>query len=263
MSIKRNIFYFSMIFIFCFISLYYLNHTNTGIKNYNYNNNNNILDNITLDPKKFIIPDNNNIIKKQNSYEYDFCNKNNKSSFSENDIIALFSPRDNIRKTIIDYINAEKEGIICAAFRLTDPLITKAFLLAAERGIKLTFIIDKEGLSSMHSKALNILNIGVPVYIYPPITSLDNALIQGLMHNKIILLVSQKIILTGSFNFTKSAQDKNRENIIVIKNNNNIFNQYFNELQFLMTESTKFQNNQIKMIKKNKKIYKKKIKNKK
>jgi phosphatidylserine/phosphatidylglycerophosphate/cardiolipin synthase-like enzyme len=256
MSIKRKFLYFSVPFILISFGFYYLNHTNTG--DYKRTNPSYLLDFVQLDKKKFEIPisntdkiDNNNANINKNNNKSIESEPNNDSG----DIIALFSPRSDIRNTLISYIAKEPEGIICAAFRLTDQPITKAFLSAHEKGTKLTFIIDKEGLSSMHSKVLHLFNLGVPLYIFPPIQPIDDTPMQGLMHNKIILFLGQKIVITGSFNFTKSAQDRNRENIVIIKNNPIVFNTYLSEMYTIMAESSKFQSqlSEKKIIKKDKK----------
>jgi phosphatidylserine/phosphatidylglycerophosphate/cardiolipin synthase-like enzyme len=42
--------------------------------------------------------------------------------------------------------------------------------------------------------------------------------IGGIAHNKIIIIDSETVI-TGSFNFTKAAEEKNAENLLIIKSN--------------------------------------------
>lgn len=253
-------------FIFMTIGFYYLNNTNTvDYKNKNFVSS---LAPLQLDKKKFEIStvDNKNIHDHLNDINKE-DNLFDQKQHCHSDIIALFSPRSDIRAALISYIEAETEGIICAAFRLTDQQITKAFLSAREKGVPLTFIIDKEGLSSMHSKVLNLFNLGVPVYIFPPVGNIEDSVVQGLMHNKIILLLSQKTVITGSFNFTKSAQDRNRENIVIIKNNDTVFNNYLEEMKTIMGESSKFQSQFIenkmrkKAIKQKRKTKKKNKKN--
>jgi phosphatidylserine/phosphatidylglycerophosphate/cardiolipin synthase-like enzyme len=257
---KQKFLYLGIPCIFISIGFYYLNHTNTG--NYKQNTIVSQLDQLQLGEKKFDIP----IVNNQDLHNNvnGFYNKYDavKEPLDNSGVVALFSPRSDIRHTLISYIEAETEGIICAAFRLTDQQITKAFLSAHERRVPLTFIIDKEGLSSMHSKVLNLFNLGVPVYIFPPVGNIDDTAIQGLMHNKIMLLLGQKIVITGSFNFTKSAQDRNRENIVIIKNNEKVFNDYLQEMHTIMGESSKFQSQYIENKTRNKKR-KKKIKKKK
>jgi len=175
-------------------------------------------------------------------------------------IEVLFSPDNNIRSKIIEAISKETKAIWCAAFRLTDKPIAAALLEAYKRGVQLIFVIDKDGLSGMSSKLLYFFSIGIPVYIFPPIN--ENALLEtkkpkrikrckdndnnfskfgnanALMHNKFIILHGQKIIITGSYNFTKSAQEYNQENCLFIINVNHIFEAYIKQFEILCKRST-------------------------
>jgi phosphatidylserine/phosphatidylglycerophosphate/cardiolipin synthase-like enzyme len=53
------------------------------------------------------------------------------------------------------------------------------------------------------------LDYGIPTWIdYRP----------AIAHNKVIIVDGQEVI-TGSFNFTKAAQEKNAENLVIISDN--------------------------------------------
>lgn len=256
---NKKAFYIIIPLIFFTIGFYFLSTAHSNNKNNNTNTHlslspihleNNTFNNIVNND----IPNNeNNKIALTTGLSYvEKCKKKTE------EITVLFSPRDDIRNTIIQYIQNEKIGIICAAFRLTDTAITKSLQNALDKKIKITFIIDREGLSSMHSKLLYFVGKNAPIYFYPPLGNIDNPTISGLMHNKIMLFISQKIIITGSFNYTKSAQDRNKENIVIIKNNDYVFNKYLEELQLLMKESTLLQGHQVSNLQtKNKKKFKK------
>jgi phosphatidylserine/phosphatidylglycerophosphate/cardiolipin synthase-like enzyme len=41
--------------------------------------------------------------------------------------------------------------------------------------------------------------------------------ISGLMHHKVII-IDREIVITGSYNFTASAEDRNDENLVIIYN---------------------------------------------
>ena len=132
---KNKILYLSISFILISCGLYYFNNTNTG--NFKRNSYNKKLNLLELDEKKFEVPYVESNIKKiinenvkvnnNNSISESFSNSNSVQS-NEQHTVALFSPRDDIRGALIEYIEAEKVGIICAAFRLTDQKITKSFL---------------------------------------------------------------------------------------------------------------------------------------
>lgn len=248
--IKKKYIYFFLPLLFFSFGFYFLKNSHQKTKNFFQNSLHFQKNNFDQD-KPF---QDNTFINQYNNF-FQENNHQDKELNKRSQIEAYFSPRDNIREIIIKYIELEKTEIICAAFRLTDQKITKALLDAHTKGIKITFIIDREGLSSLNSKLLHIVNSGIPVYFFPPLETIsDNQNFIGLMHNKIMCFVGQRTILTGSFNFTKSAQDRNRENIIIIRNNSEIFNRYLSELAILKTESTLLKSHKINLArnKKNK-----------
>lgn len=107
------------------------------------------------------------------------------------------------------------------AYSLTHTDIIDALIKAKKRGLIVKILLDKSNLITKHSiiKRLKENNIQVKV---------DN--VRGIAHNKIII-VDKIIVITGSFNFTKAADNRNSENIIVIKDRY-IASQYFNNWLF-------------------------------
>ncbi len=57
---------------------------------------------------------------------------------------------------------------------------------------------------------------GIPTYI-------DDR--HAIAHNKIMIL-DRSTLITGSFNFTKAAEEKNAENLLVIKGNKILVDRY-------------------------------------
>jgi phosphatidylserine/phosphatidylglycerophosphate/cardiolipin synthase-like enzyme len=177
------------------------------------------------------------VTKKNDNHKVSQEGNNSKS------VMPFFSPRDDIKNIIINYINNEKEEIIIAIFRLTDKDIAAALLNAHKKGVRVTLIVDRDGITSMYSKILALFREGIKFYIYPPIEGLEEMPGLGLMHHKILLCKGLNTIITGSFNYTKSAQLKNRENIIVLEHENEVFTKYWDELHRLINESSSFEKN--------------------
>ncbi len=50
-------------------------------------------------------------------------------------------------------------------------------------------------------------NVGIPTFIDPA---------HAIAHNKIIV-IDQETVITGSFNFTRAAEERNAENLLIIK----------------------------------------------
>ena len=169
-----------------------------------------------------------------------------KTSKEDIEIKVFFSPDDDIKSELIKLIENEKSFIFCAMFRLTEKEITKALLDATLRGIKIVALVDSEGLSGSYSKVIHLFKEGVPLYIFPSIEKSDldeerkeKPLSQknGLMHNKFFIFESQKTVFTGSYNFTRAAQEINQENVLIIKNEK-IFNLYKNHFEKICSRST-------------------------
>jgi phosphatidylserine/phosphatidylglycerophosphate/cardiolipin synthase-like enzyme len=95
----------------------------------------------------------------------------------------------------------------CPAYSFTFASIAKALVAAHERGVKVEIILDKSHLTAQYTSAPFVAKAGIPVKI-------DSA--HDIPHNK-IMIIDGEIVITGSFNFTKSAEDKNAENLLIIR----------------------------------------------
>lgn len=93
-----------------------------------------------------------------------------------------------------------------AAYAFTCPRIAEALRDAYRRGVDIKLLIDKSQLKEKYSQVSFLLKEGVPVYIDPA---------EGLAQNKTMTL-DNRWILTGSFNFTRAANSKNAENLLLI-----------------------------------------------
>jgi phosphatidylserine/phosphatidylglycerophosphate/cardiolipin synthase-like enzyme len=47
----------------------------------------------------------------------------------------------------------------------------------------------------------------------------------AIAHNK-LMIIDEKIVVTGSYNFTRQAEDANAENLLVIRNNRELVEKY-------------------------------------
>jgi phosphatidylserine/phosphatidylglycerophosphate/cardiolipin synthase-like enzyme len=134
---------------------------------------------------------------------------------------ALFAPDDNVQELLVTLINEEKEQILAAAYSFTDEDIAYALIDAHKRGVNVQIIADGSNSITAHSKVPLLIKHQVPVWIYPSVKS-DKAHQTpiGIMHNKFMIfkksLLNRSILWTGSFNFTRSAQTRNQENIVVL-----------------------------------------------
>lgn len=143
--------------------------------------------------------------------------------------IACFTPQQNCTKKIANLIKYASKEIEVQAYLFTSYDIAYALARAERRGIKVKVILDKEQLTHKPiSHAILILqHAHIPIWI-------DNKV--QIAHNKVII-IDQKIIETGSFNFTYSAQNYNAENILILFNRT-LALKYLKNWQLRLSKST-------------------------
>jgi phosphatidylserine/phosphatidylglycerophosphate/cardiolipin synthase-like enzyme len=108
---------------------------------------------------------------------------------------------------IVQALGSAKHSILAQAYSFTSAPIAKALLDAHKRGIQVQVILDKSQRSEKYSSADFLANQGVP-------TLIDAT--HAIAHNK-VMVIDGETVLTGSFNFTKAAQEKNAENLQIIR----------------------------------------------
>lgn len=146
---------------------------------------------------------------------------------------AYFSPKDNIKQQLIDLIDQEKKSIKVSVYTFTDKDIALALINAKKRGVAVEVITDGNASRDKFSKISLLKQEGIMVRVYEP---QDEGLINNLMHHKFVVFGCNKedesLLWTGSFNFTKSANARNQENVIVLQDEA-IIDQYVTQFEQL------------------------------
>lgn len=130
------------------------------------------------------------------------------TSIDNNSVQTCFTPGENCTQLIIDTIDQSKENIFVQAYSFTSVPIAQALYRAANRGVKVKILLDK----SNKDKTLE----AIEVVKNNPLIEIKIDVLPGIAHNKIMII--DDITITGSFNFTNAAQNRNAENVLKIKN---------------------------------------------
>ncbi|MEM2929060.1 MAG: phospholipase D family protein [Nitrososphaerota archaeon] len=139
---------------------------------------------------------------------------------------AYFSPKGGCEKAIIEWINKANKSIHIMIYSFTLDSISDALILAYKKGIEVLIIFEKEQIST-YSEDIKLKNAGINVkYDSNPAS----------MHNK-VMVIDSKVVLTGSFNWSSQAENKNNENLLIIIDNE-IAELYEKEFQKIWNEST-------------------------
>ena len=130
-------------------------------------------------------------------------------------INVCFTPPSGCGSLIAQEISKAKKTIFVQAYGFTSKPIIYQLKEAKNRGVKVSIILDGGHLSKNKLIYQELKEVGIEV-------SSDK--MSGIAHNKVMIIDKHKVI-TGSFNFTKSADTRNAENVVLI-DDANIAKQY-------------------------------------
>jgi len=119
---------------------------------------------------------------------------------------VYFSLYDNPQKEIIKNINQAEAFINIAMYIFTDREIALPLVKAQERGVKVRLYLDKEQVEYQYSQSRFLVQKGIKTRVSSN---------RYIMHHK-FAIIDNRILLTGSYNWTFSASNRNDENLMVI-----------------------------------------------
>jgi phosphatidylserine/phosphatidylglycerophosphate/cardiolipin synthase-like enzyme len=129
-------------------------------------------------------------------------------AFAESQV--YFSPSGGIQDRLLRAINHTKATIDLAIFDFTAGELAGALLAARERGVVIRVVADARQAQGKHSEIPLLLERGVKVHLVR-----GNG--RGIMHHKFAIF-DRKLLVTGSYNWTDSAERSNHEDALVLDN---------------------------------------------
>lgn len=142
---------------------------------------------------------------------------------------VFFSPDDHPARRLIELVLEAEQSIYFLAYSFTYDDLAEAMLESAQNGVTIVGVFEASQYAS---------NIG---------TEFDRLKETGLdvrldgndhnMHNKIII-VDEQIVITGSYNFSSNAENRNDENLVIV-HNPALAQMYLQEFQDILAEAQK------------------------
>jgi phosphatidylserine/phosphatidylglycerophosphate/cardiolipin synthase-like enzyme len=120
---------------------------------------------------------------------------------------VYFSPNGGCTDAVVDALGDARKTVLAQAYSFTSKRIAEALLDAKKRGVDVRVILDKSQTGERYSSADFLANSGVA-------TKIDRA--HAIAHNK-VMVIDGETVITGSFNFTKAAEQRNAENLLIIR----------------------------------------------
>jgi len=134
---------------------------------------------------------------------------------------SYFAPEDDVMAKILKEVESAARSIDVMAFAFTSPQLAELLIAKAEKGVAVRCLLDPHQASNKFSRDEALSNSDVALRLS------ENR--SGRMHHKVIIIDGREVI-TGSFNFSSSADRKNDENTLFIKSKPiaEIFSEEFN-----------------------------------
>jgi phosphatidylserine/phosphatidylglycerophosphate/cardiolipin synthase-like enzyme len=122
---------------------------------------------------------------------------------------TFFSPDDQVLASLYDLLARSEKSIYFLAFSFTSNELGSIIRQQAEAGLDVRGVMDEEQINSNTGTEFDpFRQAGIDVRI-------DGN--DGQMHHKVII-IDEKIVVTGSYNFSRSAEERNDENVVIIYN---------------------------------------------
>jgi mitochondrial cardiolipin hydrolase len=138
---------------------------------------------------------------------------------------AHFSPGEDCRRQLLDLLVSARESIDISVFTISDDRLTDAIYAAHQRKINVRVITDNDKARDEGSDIFYLIDKGIDI-------RMDNT--ENHMHHK-FAVIDKKVLVNGSFNWTRSASDYNQENILVT-DEPKLVSAYLNEFESLWKE---------------------------
>ncbi|MBN1260830.1 MAG: DUF1669 domain-containing protein [Anaerolineae bacterium] len=137
-----------------------------------------------------------------------------------------FAPEDDIPRRLTPILESAKSEILFLAFTFTDNDLAALLGQKAREGLEVRGVVESRNVSdtgsdfdTLRQSGVDLLQDGNP-YI---------------MHHKVII-VDRELVITGSYNFTRSASEFNDENVVII-HSSDIAGAFVQEFQRIYAEA--------------------------
>ena len=141
---------------------------------------------------------------------------------------CYFAPEDGVEEKVVARLAEAREQIAFMAFVFTSKPIAEMMEKRLQAGVQVCGVVEKRNAGSNYSQHKHLNACGSDIYI-------DGN--PNTMHHKVIVVDGQ-LVMTGSYNFSASAEEKNDENLIMI-HDHSIATMFLKEIERVIAAGTK------------------------
>jgi len=122
-------------------------------------------------------------------------------------IEVFFSPEDGILQRILDQVYAAQQEVVLMAYAFTSDPLAQALLDQSRAGVEVRGVVEASQVDAAGADTLELRQAGLDLRLDSNPAS---------MHHKVLIL-DEKMVIFGSYNFTRSAEEANDEALILVR----------------------------------------------
>lgn len=142
---------------------------------------------------------------------------------------AFFTPSKKCENSIIQRIDTAEKSIDAAVYAINNKDIVKALKKAHKRGVKIRILTDKLQAGNKNSKVRELYDYGVKIRVNSK---------HKIEHNKFAVFDFESVV-TGSYNWTEPASNKNSGNCLFFNRNRKTVREYHDRFNYLWQMNSK------------------------
>ena len=142
---------------------------------------------------------------------------------------VYFSPSNKCEKGIVEAIDDADTEIEAAVYAINNDNIVKALKKAHDRGVKIKILTDRLQAANKNSKVRELYDYGINIRVHSK---------HKIEHNKFAVFDNESVV-TGSYNWTNPATNKNSENCVFFIRDKDAVEEYDNRFKYLWQINTK------------------------
>lgn len=127
---------------------------------------------------------------------------------------VAFPPWDDAEALVVGAIAGARQQIFVQAFSFTSNAIARALIAAKRRGVDVQITADREQtFSGEFTRIPDLAAAGIPIWLEVRYAA---------AHSKVMIVdpdTREPVVITGSYNWTWSAQHRNAENLVIVRRN--------------------------------------------
>ena len=136
------------------------------------------------------------------------------ASWAEMAVQTCFSPQGRCSAHIIREIDKAQKELLIAVYAFTSDELARGVAQAKKRGVSIQIVLDREfDAANERSQGRFLEGQKIPVRRLSGMKPTTPEKEPGLMHQK-FAVIDRKIVFTGSYNWTRSADTSNDENLL-------------------------------------------------